>query len=56
MVPYGVVLVDLDEGPRMIANWDFTISVDEIRCDMRVEIAFRDISGELALPIVRPSK
>ncbi|HXC41275.1 MAG TPA: Zn-ribbon domain-containing OB-fold protein [Burkholderiales bacterium] len=56
LVPYAVVLVDLDEGPRMMVNWDFAIPPDKIKCDMPVEIAFRDISEELALPIARPAK
>ena len=52
--PYGVLLVDLEEGPRMMVNWDFTLKPDQLKCGMPVEIGFRKVNDELSLPIARP--
>ena len=56
LCPYGVVLVDLDEGPRMMVNWDFALSPDQMKCGMEIEVAFRVVNEELSLPIARPAK
>ena len=56
LCPYGVVLVDLDEGPRMMVNWDFSLSPEQMQCGMDVEVAFRKVNDELSLPIARPAK
>ena len=56
LCPYGVVLVDLDEGPRMMVNWDFNLSPDQMKCGMEIEVAFRVVNEELSLPIARPAK
>lgn len=47
-VPYTVAIVELDEGPRLIAN---IVDTDpaEIRCDMRVRVVFED-RGEATIP------
>ena len=55
MVPYGLVLVDLEEGPRMMANWDLETPLDRLACGVKVEVTFRKISDELSLPQVRPA-
>lgn len=54
LCPYGVVLVDLEEGPRMMVNWDFDVPLELMQCGMPVEIAFRSVNETLALPIARP--
>lgn len=54
LCPYGVVLVDLEEGPRMMVNWDFERPLDQLQCGQPVEIAFRKVNDELSLPIARP--
>ncbi|MGE0385162.1 MAG: Zn-ribbon domain-containing OB-fold protein [Gammaproteobacteria bacterium] len=54
LCPYGTVLVDLEEGPRMMTNWDFDVPLDALRCGLPVEIAFRKVDDTLCLPIVRP--
>jgi uncharacterized protein len=47
-VPYAVAIVELDEGPRLIANIIGTPPGD-IRCDMRVRVVFED-RGEQTIP------
>ncbi len=47
--PYVVVLVDLDEGPRMLSN----LHVDDValvRVGQRVVVAFEDL-GDVTLPV-----
>jgi uncharacterized protein len=53
MCPYAVVIVDLDEGPRMMANWELDASFEALKCGAAVEIIFRKVSDELSLPVVR---
>ncbi len=47
-VPYSVVLVELEEGVRIISNL-MDIEPDEIEIGMPVEVAFDDISDDLTL-------
>ena len=54
MVPYAVVLVDLAEGPRMMVNWELETPLDQLACDLPVEVTFRKLSDELTLPQVQP--
>lgn len=53
-VPYNVVQVELDEGPRLTAKMIGTDN-DAIAVGQRVEIAFDDIDDTLTLPCFRPS-
>jgi uncharacterized OB-fold protein len=50
--PVIAVLVDLDEGIRIVSN---LIEVDPagVRIDMRVEVAFVDAADGAALPVFR---
>ena len=54
--PYVIAIVELDEGPRMMSN---LIGIDpdpnKIRCDMRLQIAYEDVSGEITRPKFRPA-
>ena len=47
-----VVLVELDEGVRMVSNL-CEIELDDVRAGMPVEVVFRDL-GEFVAPQFRP--
>lgn len=53
-VPYNVVQVELDEGPRLTARMIDTEN-DAIEVGQKVEIAFQDVDDELTLPCFRPA-
>lgn len=52
--PYAVVLVDLDEGVRVMANWDRSQPLEELTVGTPVRIVFEQINEEISLPRVRP--
>ena len=47
-VPYAVAIIELGEGPRLLANIIGT-PPDDIRCDMRVRVVFEE-RGEQTIP------
>lgn len=47
-VPYAVAIVEIDEGPRLLANILGT-PPDAIRCDMRVRVMFEE-RGDYTIP------
>jgi uncharacterized OB-fold protein len=49
-VPYVLVLVDLDEGPRMLSNLRVS-DVDSVRIGQRVQADFEPVSEEITLPV-----
>jgi len=51
-VPYVVALVDLKEGPRMLANL-VDAAPDEVRIGAEVEVTFQRITSEITLPQFR---
>jgi uncharacterized OB-fold protein len=51
-VPYNVVQVELEEGPRLTANL-VDAPNDEIRVGMPVEVVFDDVTPEVTLPRFR---
>jgi uncharacterized OB-fold protein len=53
-VPYAVVVVELDEGPRLTTNV-VHCRPDEIRIGMPVEVVFEERSPEVSLPVFRPA-
>jgi uncharacterized OB-fold protein len=53
-VPYAVVLVALDEGPRMISNV-VGCPASDIRVGMPLEVVFEPVSPEVTLPKFRPA-
>jgi uncharacterized OB-fold protein len=55
LLPYGNIIVTLDEGPRMMANWDFAAPLERMRCDMKVRVKFRTVTESLALPVFGPA-
>lgn len=52
-VPYAVVVVELDEGPRIVCSVR-DLPNDELALDLPVEIGVTVLSDELALPYARP--
>jgi uncharacterized OB-fold protein len=53
-VPYAVVLVKLEEGPKMNSNL-VGVAPDEIRIGMPVRVVFEDAGDEVTLPKFAPS-
>lgn len=53
-VPYAVVQVELDEGPRLTTNL-IDCPIDAVKIGMRVETAFEDITDEITLLQFRPA-
>lgn len=52
-VPYNVVLVQLDEGPRMFSNV-VGVDNDAIAVGMRVRAVFEPVTAEITIPRFRP--
>ncbi len=52
-VPYPVVLIELEEGPRMLSN-PVGCPREKIAIGMPVEVTFEELSPEVALPKFRP--
>jgi uncharacterized OB-fold protein len=48
-LPYNVVLVQLEEGPRIFSNL-IDIDVSGITIGMKVEVVFEDATEQLAIP------
>ena len=54
-VPYVAAIVDLDEGPRVMAHL-VDVDHDAIEVGMPVQVSFReDEDGEFTLPVFTPS-
>ena len=54
-VPYAVALVELDEGPRLMANV-VGCSPDSVGIGMRVQVDFDDEADGVRVPRFRPSE
>lgn len=54
-VPYVVALVELDEGPRLMANV-VDCAVDDVVIGMPVTVVYEDIDSEITLYRFRPSE
>lgn len=52
-LPYVVVDVELEEGPRLINNI-VGCQPDEVKCEMPVEMVWNDITEEFSLPKFKP--
>jgi uncharacterized OB-fold protein len=52
-VPYALVVVELDEGARLVSNL-VDCPVDGIRAGMGVEVVFDDVTPDVTLPKFRP--
>jgi uncharacterized OB-fold protein len=51
-VPYSVVLVELEEGVRMVSNL-VDVKPEEIVMGLPVEVVFESVTGEMVLPKFR---
>jgi len=54
-LPYIIVIVELEEGPRFLANMR-EISSEEITRDMPVEVIFEKLTDDITLPQFKPVK
>ena len=54
-VPYVVALIELEEGPRLLSNV-VDIPVEEVRCDLPVEVMFDDVAAGVSVPKFRPAR
>ena len=54
-VPYAVVAVELEEGPRVTSNL-VDCPLEVITAGMPVEVVFEDVTEEMSLPKFRPSE
>lgn len=52
-VPYAVVVVKLEEGPKVVSNL-VGLKPHEIKCGMRVEVVFEKLNDQVTLPKFRP--
>lgn len=50
--PFVTVLVELDEGPRMVTNL-VDVPPDEVEIGMAVEVVFHEVDTEIVLPLFR---
>lgn len=53
-VPYNVVLVQLDEGPRMFSNV-VGVPNERVQVGMRVQVTFETVTPEISIPRFRPA-
>jgi uncharacterized OB-fold protein len=53
--PYAVVLVDLEEGVRVMANWDREASLEALAVGAAVAVTFEAINDTISLPRFRPA-
>jgi uncharacterized OB-fold protein len=53
-VPYNVVLVQLDEGPRMFSNV-VGVPNESVQVGMRVRATFDPVTPEITIPRFRPA-
>jgi uncharacterized OB-fold protein len=51
--PYVVAVIDLQEGVRMMSNV-VECPPEEVKCDMKVEVVFDDVTNEITLPKFKP--
>lgn len=54
-LPYVVAVIELEEGPRLISNV-VDCAPEDVRCDMEVEVTYRDATESISLPLFRPSR
>lgn len=53
-LPYVIGVIDVDEGVRMV-SWVVGCEHEDIKCDMDVEVTFKDLNEDFALPMFKPS-
>ena len=52
-VPWTVIMVDLDEGVRMISHI-VDCSAEDVHIGMRVQVVFEEVDAGITLPYFRP--
>ena len=52
-VPYALVVVELEEGPRLVSNV-VNCPAEQLKCDMPVEAVFEDIAEDTTLYKFKP--
>ena len=52
LVPYAAVIVELEEGPRMV-TWLVDVPPDKLELGIPLEVAFDDVTPEVTLPKFR---
>jgi uncharacterized OB-fold protein len=52
VVPYSPVVIELEEGVRMV-SWLVDVAPDDIRIGLPVEVVFEDVTPEVTLPKFR---
>jgi uncharacterized OB-fold protein len=53
-VPYVAAIVELEEGPRMMTQV-VGCDVDDLEIGMPLEVAFRELTDEVTVPVFRPA-
>lgn len=54
-VPYAVVVVELDEGPRVV-TWVRDVAPAALAVGMPVAVDFEDVTDAVTLPVFRPRR
>jgi uncharacterized OB-fold protein len=52
-LPYALVVVQLDEGPRLVSNV-LGCAPDKLKCDMPVQVVFDDVTEDTTLYKFKP--
>jgi len=52
-IPYVVAIIELEEGIRMMSNI-VECPPEKVKCDMEVEVVFKDVTEKITLPNFRP--
>jgi uncharacterized protein len=52
-LPYVVAIIDLDEGVRMMSNI-IGCPPETVKCDMKVQVVFDDVTDDITLPKFKP--
>jgi len=52
--PYNVIIVQLDEGPRMMANI-VQSEAGQLRVDLPVTVVFDPVTDEISVPRFKPA-
>jgi len=55
--PYAIAVVTLEEGPRMMTSLvDVPQTPEALVLDMPLEVVFKPLDDQIALPVFRPSR
>jgi uncharacterized OB-fold protein len=54
-LPYVLAVIALEDGPRLLSNV-IDCRPEDVRCDMPVEVVYRDVTDAISLPLFRPAK